>query len=190
MATVRIIGGACRSRRIAVPRNVRPTLDRVRESLFNRLGQSLEGRRTLDLFAGTGALGLEALSRGAAGTVFVEKLPAALARIRANAARLDLNEGRAVFVCQDAARWLRGNAHERFDVVFADPPYRHAAGKQAWECLLGLVAPVCRGEDALVYCEGPSALDPDAGKWETVHAEAAGAAHWALLRPAAKGRLQ
>ncbi len=120
---IRIIAGEYRGRRIPVPDRpgLRPTPDRVRETLFNWLGQSLEGLACLDLFAGTGALGFEAASRGAARVVMVEHDRAAFEALRKN---LDLLKARQVdLVFDDAFAFLR-RTPERFDVVFLDPPFR------------------------------------------------------------------
>ncbi|MGD8341073.1 MAG: 16S rRNA (guanine(966)-N(2))-methyltransferase RsmD [Gammaproteobacteria bacterium] len=119
---VRIIGGAWRRRRIAVPEGlrIRPTPDRVRETLFNWLSPVLAGASCLDLFAGTGVLGFEALSRGAEHAVFVERNGRAAAALEALRDEL---EARAEIVHSDAADFL-DRAHERsFDIVFVDPPY-------------------------------------------------------------------
>jgi 16S rRNA (guanine966-N2)-methyltransferase len=117
---VRIVGGSHKGARIYAPkgRDTRPTSDRVREAIFAILG-SVEGARVLDLFAGSGALGLEALSRGAASAVFVESDPVAVKAIERNLEKLGL-EGRIVRsdVVRDVAR-----TDERYDVVFVDPPY-------------------------------------------------------------------
>jgi 16S rRNA (guanine966-N2)-methyltransferase len=123
---VRVTGGALRGRRIRVPRSaaVRPTSDRVREALFARLGD-LEDARVLDLFGGSGALGIEALSRGAAHCVFVERSPAVAAALQANLDALGV-QGRAHVVRGEAAAALRrlGDAGgERFHLALLDPPY-------------------------------------------------------------------
>ncbi len=125
---MRIIAGSARGTRLApVPKDVRPTSDRVRESLFNSLGQFFEGA-ALDLYAGTGALGIEALSRGCESAVFVEKDRRALATIRENLRRTRL-EGRAEVVPGDVGRVLDRMLTDRrqFNLIFADPPYRIAA---------------------------------------------------------------
>jgi 16S rRNA (guanine966-N2)-methyltransferase len=117
---VRIVAGEFRGRRLSAPRGVRtrPTADRVREALFSMLGD-VSGARVLDLYAGSGALGIEALSRGAAAAVFVERDPRALAAIRRNLDALGLAED---VVRQDALRFL-ARAEGTFDLVFCDPPY-------------------------------------------------------------------
>jgi 16S rRNA (guanine966-N2)-methyltransferase len=117
---VRIVGGSHKGARIYAPkgRDTRPTSDRVREAIFGILG-SVEDARVLDLFAGSGALGLEALSRGAETAVFVESDPGAVKTIERNLEKLGL-EGRIVRA--DVRRYLPGES-ERYDVVFVDPPY-------------------------------------------------------------------
>ena len=128
---MRIVAGRNRSRRIVVPpgRAVRPTSDRAREAVFASLGRHVAEARVLDLFAGSGAMGLEALSRGAASCRFVERDAAALASIRANVAALDETE-RATIERASAITALRrlAAAGERFDLVIADPPYDAVAG--------------------------------------------------------------
>ena len=120
----RLIAGIAGGRRLKVPRSgVRPTGDRAREALFNSLGSLLElrGSIVLDLFAGTGALGLEALSRGAASVVFVESSPGVLPVLRDNLAAVGLPGGRVV--AGSVHTVLGGAAPARFDLVLADPPY-------------------------------------------------------------------
>jgi 16S rRNA (guanine966-N2)-methyltransferase len=119
---IRIIAGEWRGRRLTVAENtsVRPTPDRVRETLFNWLRDDLAGARCLDLYAGTGALGFEALSRGAAEAWFVERDPALIAALIAQAETFGVTPR---IIRQDAASLLRGAAPERFDIVFLDPPY-------------------------------------------------------------------
>jgi 16S rRNA (guanine966-N2)-methyltransferase len=126
--SVRIIGGSWRGRRIEIVDGVelRPTPDRVRETLFNWLMPVLPGARCLDLYAGTGALGLEALSRGAAESWFVERDPSAAAAIDAMLLRLGgpaPATGKGRVVASDAKRWLKMPPAATFDVVFLDPPY-------------------------------------------------------------------
>ena len=123
--SLRIVAGTRGGRRITAPpgRNTRPTSDRVREALFSILGAgALEGARVLDLFAGSGALGIEALSRGAAEATFVDSDGRAVAAIERNLAQLGLS-GRVHR--RDALAWLEA-ADGAYDVVFADPPYSSA----------------------------------------------------------------
>jgi len=124
---VRIIGGAWRGRRISFPDlpGLRPTPDRVRETLFNWLQHDIVGTRCLDLFAGSGALGLEALSRAAREVVFVEQAQAAARALGAELERLG-GSARARVMEMGAARFLR-TPGEPFDGVFLDPPFGHGA---------------------------------------------------------------
>jgi 16S rRNA (guanine966-N2)-methyltransferase len=125
---MRIIAGTHRGRRVAAPpgSETRPTSDRVRESLFSILGP-IDDARVLDLFAGSGALGLESLSRGAASVTFVERAPKALSAIRAN---LEALGEEATVHSRDAVGFVRdaSRAGGPYDLVFLDPPYRDAAG--------------------------------------------------------------
>ncbi len=124
---MRIIAGARKGHTIRAPRGqeTRPTADRVREAAFNLLGPIVEDARVLDLYAGSGAMGLEALSRGAAQAVFVESDKAACRAIEQNLDTLRLTG--AVVLCQDAGRALAAEAaaRRRYDIVLVDPPYDH-----------------------------------------------------------------
>ncbi len=146
---MRIVAGIHGGRRIAAPPGdtTRPTSDRVREALFSMLGP-LDDQVVLDLFAGSGALGLEALSRGAARVVFVEHDRRALATLRANATALGLSGERACVRAGDAGRVARDAVagEEAYDLVFLDPPYRLAAalGGALGATLTGLLAPGAR----------------------------------------------
>ena len=123
---MRVIGGELRGRRLATPPGrsaaVRPTGDRAREAVFSIIGELLDGARVLDLFCGTGALAIEALSRGAAGASLVDTDPRLARR---NVIELGLR-ARASVVRADAVRFLRA-CEGRFDLIFCDPPYRLAA---------------------------------------------------------------
>jgi len=123
-STVRVVAGEFGGRRLAVPKDgrVRPTAGRVREAWMSILGEELRGARVLDLFAGSGALGLEALSRGAAEATFVELSPPSLEALRVNIETLGVGE-RAKVHRGDALRYADGLAAGAFDVAFADPPY-------------------------------------------------------------------
>jgi 16S rRNA (guanine966-N2)-methyltransferase len=119
---MRVTGGELRGRRLYVPKTgIRPTTGRAREALFSMLG-SVDGAGVLDLFCGTGALGIEALSRGAAAATLVDTRPGA---VRRNIEALELGD-RAEVVGDDAARFLRRVSEAGFDLVFCDPPYRLA----------------------------------------------------------------
>jgi 16S rRNA (guanine966-N2)-methyltransferase len=145
---VRIIAGEWRGRRLSVAPNtsVRPTPDRVRETLFNWLMGTIAGARCLDLYAGTGALGFEALSRGATEAWFVEQDPVLIAALNAQAEAFGVHPR---VVRQDAESLLRGGAVARFDVVFLDPPYALPV-----EPLLHLL-PAWLANEAFVYVERP-----------------------------------
>jgi 16S rRNA (guanine966-N2)-methyltransferase len=142
--TLRIIAGQWRGRKFRFPPlDIRPTPDRVRETLFNWLQPRIEGARCLDLFAGSGALGLEALSRGAASAVFVEQQRAAAAAIEALLTAWQATGG-AVF-CTEAHRYLAAAAARGFDLVFLDPPYGSGAMLAAANALeRGWLAPGAR----------------------------------------------
>jgi 16S rRNA (guanine966-N2)-methyltransferase len=151
----RIIGGSARGRRLRTPSgsNTRPTADRVREALFSALESelgTLAGIRFLDLFAGSGAVGLEARSRGASSVVLVESDRSAAALIRANAAELGL-DGIEVHT-GTAERWLAADGPEPFDVVYADPPYAMKADSLA-DLLAKLVANQVIRADGLAVVE-------------------------------------
>lgn len=125
MSGIRVVAGELRGRRIAVPETgTRPLADRMRQSLFAVLEPRLLGARVIDLCAGSGAAGIEALSRGAAHATFVERAPRAAAVIRSNIAQLGLDE-RATVVSADALRILEtlGARGEVFDLIILDPPY-------------------------------------------------------------------
>lgn len=134
---MRIVAGSWGGRRLQAPpgRQTRPTTDRVREAWMSAVQGEIDGARVLDLFAGSGALGLEALSRGAARATFVENAPAALRALRANLASLGA-EARATVVRSDALRYAAGLEAGAFDLAFADPPYGRelaAALVQQWQ---------------------------------------------------------
>ncbi len=125
---VRVIGGSVGGRRLVVPRaEVRPTTDRVKEALFNVLAREVVDARVLDLFAGSGALGIEALSRGAAHAVFVDAERRAVAAVRENLERLGLTDRATVERSSAGAYLARAGAGVSFDLVLLDPPYDTAA---------------------------------------------------------------
>jgi len=147
---LRIVAGNWRSRllEIADVDGLRPTSERIRETLFNWLAPTLPGSRCLDLFAGTGALGLEALSRGADAVVLVERHPVAVRQLRKNIAALGADD--AEVVERDALDFLRSGSPARFDIVFLDPPF--AADLLDETCRL-LSQLHWLAESALVYIE-------------------------------------
>lgn len=122
---MRVISGSCKGRRLAAPKSksIRPALDQVKEAIFNILFD-VEGKTVLDLFAGTGSMGIEALSRGAAHCVFVDSSREATALIRENLQRCGLGENAAVFAKNvSVAIEVLGRREEKFDLIFVDPPY-------------------------------------------------------------------
>ena len=171
---LRIIGGRHRGRRLRFPSGVdiRPTPDRVRETLFNWLQPRIAGARVLDLFAGSGALGLEALSRGAAHATFVEVDRRAAAAIEVVAH--DWHESSPAVEIADALTWLRHAAGAApFDIVFLDPPY-DANLLSAAAC--GLVAGKLLAPDARVYVEhrAREPLSGLPGEWQSIRDGRAG----------------
>ncbi|MFT4198375.1 MAG: 16S rRNA (guanine(966)-N(2))-methyltransferase RsmD [Pseudoxanthomonas sp.] len=176
---VRIIGGHWRNSRLPVPpqAGLRPTGERVRETLFNWLAPVLPGLRVLDLFAGSGALGLEALSRGAAGAVLVERDPAQAGRLREVVARLGTQD-RAEVVAADALDWLERQPPAGFDLAFVDPPF--AAG--LWPRVLERL-PARLAAGGWLYLESPRDQAPAPGPGWGLHREGrSGQVRYALYR--------
>jgi 16S rRNA (guanine966-N2)-methyltransferase len=172
---VRIIGGKYRSRLLRVPARpgLRPTPDRVRETVFNWLGQAMPGQVCLDLFAGSGALGFEAASRGAARVVMVESDRAALAGLERSRAELGAEQVR--IVAGDADDFL-AREQARFDVVFLDPPFR----QNAVPALLGKLPPRLQpGARVYVESDAPVAV---AKPWVELKRARAGQVSFQLLR--------
>ncbi|MCL1633072.1 16S rRNA (guanine(966)-N(2))-methyltransferase RsmD [Luteimonas sp. SX5] len=164
---VRIIGGRWRGTRLEVAdaAGLRPSADRVRETLFNWLQPALPGARVLDLFAGSGALGLESLSRGAREALLVERDPKLAAALQAAIARLHA-EDEATVVRADALAFLRAPLHGRFDVVFVDPPFAGNLWKGAVDALAPWLAP-----QAWLYLESPAEAAIEPGSDWTPHRE-------------------
>ena len=185
---MRIIAGQWRRRLLQVPATgkLRPTPDRVRETLFNWLRDDVEGARCLDLFAGTGALGFEAASRGAVAVVMVEHDRAAAAALAQTV--LALGADNVEVVCADALAWVPSSG-ERFDIVFLDPPYSEPTPEAALARLDRLDA---LADHCLVYVE--TARDPDSfalpDGWRFLHARRAGRVRYHLAsrnQPAGQG---
>jgi 16S rRNA (guanine(966)-N(2))-methyltransferase RsmD len=176
--TLRITGGAWRSRLIRFPARpgLRPTADRVRESLFNWLGQDLSGLACLDLFAGSGALGFEAASRAAASVTLVETDRAAFAALQANARALDAQNVR--LERGDALEFLARES-ARYDVIFVDPPFRQGLSE-------GLLAALSErlAEAGRLYIESDQPFGERAG-WRVIRRARAGQVHYHLLERAA-----
>lgn len=174
MNRIRITGGEWRSRliQVAAAPGLRPTPDRVRETLFNWLGQDLTGWHCLDLFAGSGILGFECASRGAANVVLVERDQGAFARLKQNA---------ALFAC-DRLRLVKADALEfaaqsgmTFDMVLLDPPYRHG-----WLDKIAPLLPVLARPGMRVYAEAEYRVEA-LGDWRTVKRGQAGQVFYHLL---------
>lgn len=172
---VRIVGGAWRSRlvRFADRPGLRPTPDRVRETLFNWLGQDLTGRTVLDLYAGSGALGFEAASRGARHVVMVERDPVS---VRALVAAGEALQARQVEVVRADALEFIQRARRLYDVIFLDPPFADAP----WPLLLERVASHLAA-DGMVYCESGAPLQLPAG-WTAHRTGHAGQVNYILLK--------
>ncbi len=180
---MRIIGGTHRGRRVKFPLlpGLRPTGDRVKETLFNWLQPFIAGADCLDLFAGSGSLGLEAASRGAGSVVMLEQAGEAARQLRANAGALGLDRARVEQ--GDALEWLDRPAVERFDLVFLDPPFDRR-----------VLEPACRllaqggwlKADALVYVETPADdLPPLPAAWRPWREKRAGQVAYRLFRVSA-----
>jgi 16S rRNA (guanine966-N2)-methyltransferase len=184
---LRIVGGAWRGRRLRFPPSpeIRPTPDRVRETLFNWLAARVPGAHCLDLFAGSGALGLEALSRGAAHVTFVERDPVAAREIAARLAEWGAPAGRVERA--DARRFLEARPAVPCEIVFLDPPFASTLLQEAAERLeqSGWLA-----GDALVYVECPADTEL-AGVlprgWTALKAKRAGEVGYHLYSRAARG---
>jgi 16S rRNA (guanine(966)-N(2))-methyltransferase RsmD len=172
---VRIVGGAWRSRRLHfTPRSgLRPTPDRVRETLFNWLGQDLTGKECLDLFAGSGALGFEAASRGARRVMMVERDAAAYKALEAN--RAALGGGQVELARAGALEFLAAD-HRQYDIVFLDPPF----ATDYWSRLWALLPPRLTAA-ALVYCESGDGA-PLASGWTVWKEDCAGQVTYQLLK--------
>ncbi len=175
---IRIIGGAWRGRRLAVADHpgLRPTPDRVRETLFNWLAGAVGGARCLDLFAGAGALGFEALSRGARGVTLVEQNRQLVRQLKAARATLDAQQ--AEIICADALAWLE-QAQEPFDIVFLDPPFHRDYVKKTCALLAnkGHLRPA-----AYVYTEAEPGAAPPGPALQALKQAQAGQVEYSLYR--------
>ena len=178
---LRIVAGNWRSRLldIADVKGLRPTSERIRETLFNWLAPHLHGARCLDLYAGTGALGLEALSRGAASAVFIERDPVALRQLQKNVELL--GAANAEIISGDALSFLRNARAGPFSIVFLDPPY---AGNLLGETCRLLVDTQQLAPDALIYLEdersrGKPAIPQD---WTVLKEKTAGNVRYMLAQ--------
>ncbi len=180
--TLRIIAGQWRSRRLAFPdvEGLRPTADRIRETLFNWLQERIAREDCLDLFAGSGACGMEALSRGARHVTFVDSASAAASSIRHNLALLGAEGGQVV--CEDSLRWLqRQTPPPRYGLVFLDPPF---AGDLLVRSATALDASGLLRDNALLYLESAQSLAalPLPQNWSVLKARQAGKVHYGLYQ--------
>lgn len=177
---VRIIAGLLRGSKLTVPTvaGLRPTPQRLRETLFNWLMPVIEGARVLDLFAGSGALGIEAMSRGASNALLIERDRAQAAKIAADLQRLRVSN--AEVRCADALEFLANPASHPFDIVFLDPPFESNLWARAMELLdaNGWLA-----GDTYVYIESPAEAAPAVPvRWRLHRETRAGAVRGALYR--------
>lgn len=182
---MRVIAGSAGGIQLEVPkRGVRPTMDRVKGAIFSSLGEKISGARVLDLFAGAGGLGIEALSRGAASVVFVDQDRPAVAAIEKNLAKSKL-QGRVRQ--QDVFRFLSGSiADGSFDIVLADPPYEKTEdGERFTEKLLtNPVLPTLLAENGLLVLEKhPDEKLLELDFWELIRAKKYGATEVLFLAP-------
>jgi len=178
---VRIIGGSLRGSKLAVPAlpGLRPTPQRLRETLFNWLMPVIEGARVLDLFAGSGALGIEAISRGAAHALLIERDRVQAAKITADLQRLHVENAEAR--CADALDFLANTPAQPCDIVFLDPPFELELWTRTAELLdeRGWLS-----ADTYVYIESPAEVMPALPPGWRPHRESrAGAVRGALYRP-------
>lgn len=170
--TVRIIGGKFRGKKLHFPisSGLRPTPDRVRETLFNWLMQDIYGAKCLDAFAGSGALGFEAISRGAAEVVMVETAPSVLQHLRKHAAALAVNN--LQIIADDARHYLR-TSKQAFDIIFMDPPF---AENYLADCIALMTTNTILRKEGLLYIE--SAEKPSLAE-----------EHWILLKEKKAGQV-
>lgn len=179
---VRIIGGSHRGRKIEFPTRdeLRPTSDRIRETLFNWLQRSIQRSDCLDLFAGSGALGVEALSRGADAVVFVESNREVAEAIQQNLKQLELEGGNVVNA--DAIGWLKSGsaAAASFNIVFLDPPFNKT---DLYQICAELERSECLAEHCLIYIETGAALDDNCipETWGVLKSKKTGNVYFYLL---------
>src|SRR5436190_8195983 len=183
---MRVIAGTAGGIRLDVPKtDVRPTMDRVKAAVFSSLGEKIIDARVLDLFAGTGALGIEALSRGAASALFVEKNAAAIAAIERNLARTKL-EGQ--IRRQDVFAFLRSSqSRQPFEIIFADPPYEKTKSGGKFTTLLledPQLAEMLARSGIFVLEKRPAERMPPTPLWNVTRARAYGATEVLFLQRA------
>ena len=182
---MRVIAGEARGLPLSAPSaGIRPTMDRVREAIFSSLGDAVPGARVLDLFAGSGALGIEALSRGAASAVFVDTNPRCAACVRENLRRARFEASVQVM---DAFKFLELYAESGFDLIFADPPYGKSAGDRDFGGELLRFPPLAHalGQKGMFILERPAgAEEPPTSVLSLVRARRYGETEVAYYLPA------
>ncbi len=186
VAPMRITSGILRNRRLAVPdKEVRPTMEAVREAIFSSLGGTCEGLKVLDLFAGSGALGLEAWSRGADSVVFVERHPAVWKNLQRNVDELlGPGLGRTSCIKADAVKWLE-RASGSFDLILADPPYDLPDAMS--HTLEGIARHSVLTPDGILVYEMRSRGDPVISEdWAVLRDKRYGKTRVLILRPKSK----
>lgn len=185
-STIRIIGGEWRGRRlpVIVAEGLRPTPDRVRETLFNWLAPRIEGARCLDLFAGTGALGLEALSRGAAHVQFIDTDPGAIQSLRATLDTLGAMSRATVTRADALGTTLTASAP---DIVFVDPPFTRALHGDAIDTILAAAAPNARIYIEYPADQGAQIAEALTGRTQVLRQKKAGQVGYCLAQPTVDG---
>lgn len=149
---MRIVAGKYRHLQIKYPetQDTRPTMDRVREAIFSALGDNVDGANVLDLFAGSGAMGLEALSRGASSCTFVDQSKIAVDCVRTNITKIKVSEPTRI-VLSDALKYLETMKEEKIDILFLDPPYANKAIYS--QCITYMINNKKLSEDAIIVAE-------------------------------------
>ncbi len=181
--SLRIIGGNWRGRKVSFANNenIRPTPDRVRETLFNWLQGPIKGARCLELFGGSGILSLEALSRGAQSVVLIDKLTLVIEHLKGEFSALGVPLDRYQLENLSAEQWLNENHNQVFDIVFLDPPF---AGKHLDFSLQALATKKLLSPDCFIYIESPREIEKTTlpSGWTIERQKKAGAVHYCLCR--------
>ncbi len=176
---VRIIAGTLRGRKITFPEHIelRPTGNRIKETVFNWLGQNIINATCLDSFAGSGALGFEALSRGAHAVTFIEKSLPAIQALQVNGKHFNLNSAIS-YIHQDTLHFLQQPASQVFDIVFLDPPYQQ---KILYSTLSILQQYHWVNHHSLIYVEDNQPITPELSTWEMTRQCKAGNVYYAIV---------
>ena len=182
--TIRIIGGLYRGKKISFPSadGLRPTSDRIRETLFNWLMHDIHDSSCLDLFAGSGALGFEAYSRGADQVVLIEKNPIIYNHLKTLAASFQTNKLSIIQI--SAAQYLQTQPARQFDIVFIDPPFAHP---ELFDCIRHFEESDWLKPQGLLYVESPHALPLNPKFWQLLKAKTAGQLTYALYQKISSG---